>query len=75
MALSQSDLDALDTAIASAELEVEVDGRRIRYRTIDELQKARAHVATVLAGDASSVGNGGRPVAFFRHRHTTSRGD
>ena len=30
MALSQTDLDALDTAIASAEPEVEIEGRRVK---------------------------------------------
>ena len=49
MALTTADLDRLDTAIASSELEVEVDGRRIRYRSMSELQSARAHVAGVLS--------------------------
>lgn len=68
MALSQTDLDALDTAIASAELEVQLEGRRVRYRSMDELMRARAHVAGVLARSASS-----RRSYTFDMR--TSRGD
>lgn len=49
MALSQSDLDELDLAIASAELSVEIDGKKVTYRSIDDLKKARRHVADVLA--------------------------
>ncbi|WP_119157438.1 phage head-tail joining protein [Caldimonas tepidiphila] len=71
MALSQSDLDSLDAAIASSELEVELDGRRIRYRSITELQAARAHVANVLAAQAP----GRRAGGAFRFNFTTSRGD
>lgn len=50
MALTQADLDALDVAIASAELEVRLEGRSVKYRSTDELMKARQHVAEVLAG-------------------------
>lgn len=69
MPLSQTDLDALDAAIASQELEVQLEGRRVRYRSTDELLKARAHVAGVLA---VATGNRRR---VFRHTHLTSRGD
>lgn len=71
MALSQSDLDALDTAIASSELEVQLDGRRVRYRSVDEMLKARAHVAEVLAGQAQGPGAARRR---FRFAFTTYRG-
>ncbi len=69
MPLSQTDLDNLDAAIASSRLEVELDGRRVRYRSMQELLAARAHVATVLAGAGASR----RTV--YRFSHTTSRGD
>jgi len=49
MALSQSDLDELDSAIASAELSVEIEGKKVTYRSIGDLKKARRHVANVLA--------------------------
>ena len=49
MALTQSDLDALDSAIAGAELTVTVDGKSVTYRSISALKRARAHVAGVIA--------------------------
>lgn len=74
MALSQTDLDALDAAIASSELEVELDGRRVRYRSTADLIAARAHVAAVLvqasAGQSSSVRRSSYQFSF-----RTSRGD
>jgi hypothetical protein len=71
MALSQADLDALDAAIATAELEVQVDGRRTKYRSMQELLDARAHVASVLSGNAASAA--GRRGATYRYTFTTSR--
>lgn len=64
MALTTADLDRLDTAIASSELRVDVDGRSILYRSIDELKAARAHVAAVL-GQAASQSAGGRSSFHF----------
>lgn len=55
MAYTSADLARLDAAIASSELEVEVDGDRVRYRSIAELQAARAHVADQLARTARSA--------------------
>lgn len=64
MALTHADLDRLDAAIATSELEVEFDGRRTRFRSIPELQAARAHVAGVLASQSvqSSGGSAFVPV-------------
>lgn len=43
MAWTQADLDAIESAIASGELVVQhSDGRRITYRSINELEEARA---------------------------------
>lgn len=53
MALTQADLDRLDSAIATSELEVEVDGHRVRYRDTESLLRARAHVASVLLGQGA----------------------
>jgi hypothetical protein len=75
MALSQSDLDALDAAIASSELEVELDGRRVRYRSTADLLAARRHVATVLADAAAATASGTRRGSAFRFVLTTARGD
>lgn len=71
MALTQADLDALDSAIAKAELEVELDGQRVRYRSTADLLAARQHVATVVAGGAPGARRGGA----FRFNFTTQRGD
>lgn len=48
MALTQTDIDALDKAIASGELTVSVDGKSVTYRSIGELKRARDHVSGVL---------------------------
>lgn len=68
MALTQTDLANLDAAIASAELEVEIEGRRVKYRSTAELLKARVHVATVL----ETTGRTQR--SSFRFNFTTQRG-
>ena len=69
MALTQTDLDALDAAIAASELEVQVEGRRVRYRSIDELMKARSHVAEVVGSASRTTGR-----SAFRFNFTTQRG-
>jgi hypothetical protein len=63
MALTQSDLDRLDAAIATSELEVEIDGQKVRYRDTDSLLKARAHVATVVAGQARPASS--KQMAYY----------
>lgn len=60
MSLTQTDLDALDRAIASAELTVTVDGKSVTYRSISELKRAREHVAGVI-----SAATGRRRSAFY----------
>lgn len=72
MALTQTDLDALDKAIAGAELTVELEGRRVTYRSTSDLISARAHVATQLAA-ANMKGSVPRR-GTFQVRFTTSRG-
>jgi|JI10StandDraft_1071094.scaffolds.fasta_scaffold12272_8 hypothetical protein len=70
MALSSTDLDKLDTAIAQGALTLEFNGRRITYRSMDELMAARAHVAAQLAAAAAT-----RKAATKRYTFTTLRGD
>lgn len=70
MAYTQADLDRLDRAIVSEELEVEVDGQRVRYRTTAELMAARQHVAAVMR-QAAAVSSGGG--SSFRFNFTTGR--
>jgi hypothetical protein len=42
MSFTSDDLAAINTAIASGELTVTVQGRTVTYRSIDDLIKARA---------------------------------
>lgn len=71
MALTQANLDALDQAIATGTLEVQLGERRVRYRSMDELLAARAHVSQQLAAASAS----GRKGATRRFHFTTARGD
>ena len=49
MAFSQSDLDALDKAIATGAMEVRYsDGRQVRYRSLAELRNIRDQIRTEL---------------------------
>ena len=61
MALTQSDLDALDSAIAGAELTVSIDGKSVTYRSVNELKRAREHVA----GQISAASGNRRSVFYF----------
>jgi hypothetical protein len=70
MALTHTQLEALDLAIASGTLSVEFDGRKMVYQSTDALIKARNHVAGIVNG---SVVNRGPQV--FKFRFTTTRGD
>jgi len=70
MALSQTDLDALDLAIARGTLSVTFDGRTHTYQNTTQLLLARDHVARVVNSGSQNRG----PTAF-RFRFTTSRGD
>ena len=70
MSLSQADLDRLDAAIASNALSVQIGDRRIQYRTMDELMKAREHVARQIAAAASPQRGASRRFVF-----STLRGD
>lgn len=62
MAFTQSDLAALDSAIASGELTVSHNGRTVTYRSISDLLKARAAVAAELSAQRS--GRSGGPARF-----------
>jgi hypothetical protein len=70
MAFTQSDVDALDRAIAAGELEVENNGRRVKYRSIAELLKARE----LMIGEVTAAA-GNRPTGVFRYDMTTLRGE
>lgn len=74
MAFTQTDLDNINTAIASGELSVRgANGSMVTYRSVDELLKARAQVEADLAAGANT--SGGVRRGSFRVNFTTHRGD
>lgn len=48
MAISQTDIDNLEKALYQGILTAEVDGERITYRSVDEVQKALAAAKSAL---------------------------
>jgi len=74
MAHTQADLDAIKAAIASGEQSVEVGGRKVVYRSVEELRKARDDIATELAS-ASAISTSGVRRGSFAVRFTTARGE
>jgi hypothetical protein len=73
MAFSQADLTNIDAAIATGELSVEVNGRKVVYRSMDDLLKARRTITAVLAETAAS--SAGVRRGAFKVNFTTHRGD
>ena len=55
MAWAQSDLDAIDKAIASGELTVHFADRSVTYRSADELFKIRALIRDDLQSQAGTA--------------------
>lgn len=70
MAFTQSDLDAIDAAIASGELTVSHNGRTVTYRSMDDLFKARDRINNVLAQQTSQ-----RVNSTYRFTFKTFRGE
>lgn len=68
MAFTQTDLDAIDAAIASGELTVAHNGRTVTYRSMDDLLKARQRIDDVLKRAT------GRTRGSFRVTFQTGRG-
>ena len=70
MAFTTTDLDNVNSAIATGELKVEVNGRAVIYRSIDDLIKARTIIASDLAASSAGVGTrrGSFRVTFSTHR-------
>lgn len=73
MAFTQSDLDAVNAAVASGELKIEVAGRMVMYRSIDELIKARDIISADLAATATASTSGVRRGSY-QVRFATGRG-
>lgn len=57
MAFTQTQLAAVEAAIASGELRVVFDGREVTYRSVDDLMKARNTIRAALqaTGAAAAV--------------------
>lgn len=73
MAFTQTDLDNVNAAIAVGEMTVEVNGRRVTYRSIAELERARSIIQSDLA--SASSGSTSPRRGSFAVRFTTARGD
>ncbi len=69
MSFTQSDLNSINTAIASGELTVSVQGRTVTYRSMDDLLKARTLIETDLATQRP-----GGSIRTGHFRFTTARG-
>lgn len=67
MAYTQTDLDAIDAAIASGELRVQIDNRDVTYRSIDDLKKARSFIASQMASAA------GTSARAYKYNFATQR--
>lgn len=74
MAHTQADLDAIKAAIASGEQSVEVGGRKVVYRSVDDLRKARDDITAELAAEAGAGASSVRRGSFAV-RFSTARGD
>ena len=72
MALTTADLERIDLAIASGELEVEIDGNRVKYGSAADLMQRRNFVAGQLAAQATAAAGGGKRATFY-HTHILSR--
>jgi hypothetical protein len=57
MAWTQTQLDAVEAAIASGELTVRFGDRTVTYRSMDELLQARAVIKDSLAAEAGTTIN------------------
>lgn len=54
MAFSQTDIDNLKRAIASGVLTVEIEGKRVSYRSMEDLERALARAEAEVNGSSSS---------------------
>ena len=69
MAFTKEDIDAIDSAIASGELAVEFVDRKVTYRSMTDLKKAKAHILenlseTELLNIGLSRSRGRKPRAY-----------
>lgn len=71
MAFTQTDLDNINAAIATGEMTVEVNGRRVTYRSMADLERARG----IIQSDLSAASAGSKPRSSYHFNFTTARGD
>lgn len=73
MPFTSTDLANVDAAIASGELAVEVNGKRITYRSVQELMTARSAILSEIA--TAGTASAGTRRGAYRVTFTTARGD
>lgn len=69
MAFTQTDLDNINAAIATGEMTVEVNGRRVVYRSIADLERARS----IIQGDLAAANPTSPRRGNFTVRFATAR--
>jgi hypothetical protein len=67
---TEADLTAIRSAIASGELSIMKDGRRVEFRSIAELERAEQRIMSALTQQGGGVRGGPRRFTF-----TTFRGE
>lgn len=73
MSFTPTDLQNINAAIATGELSVEVNGRKVVYRNMDDLIKARNLMQADMAASSAPASVPRR--GSFQVRFTTARGD
>ncbi len=74
MAFTQLDLDGINRSIATGELTVEVNGRRVTYRDMSDLERAKKIIEADLKAQAGSTTTGGQRRGAYRVNFSTGRG-
>ena len=69
MAFTQTDLDNINAAIATGEMTVEVNGRRVTYRSISDLERARS----IIQGDLAAANPSSPRRGTYTVRFATAR--
>ena len=72
MPVTQADIDALNTAIATGERQVTLGSQSITYRSIDDLIKARNDMRTELANQGAAAA--GTPIKRRTLAYYSGRG-
>ncbi len=66
MAFTQIDIDRLKTAIGQGTLTVEVEGKRVTYRSVSEMREILKMMQDEVAGSSAAAKNRMSRVAFRR---------